>query len=215
MERKILCLRNIDLYQGISEKELIAITQEAVEGAFPKGTVFYAPNNPAKDVFVIKEGEVELYRDEDGKKIIIETLMPGDVFGDFGTHHTNHIAIATRGCYICKTPTKEFLDVVRTHPEVALNLMQALAIKTEEYENRIATLARPAKEQLYEELKRLHTKNQRRVFGKIFNINLSISHRKLAEKTGLNRVTVTKLMGELRHEGRIIINEKTNAIKIV
>ncbi len=215
MQKKILCLRNIDLYEGITEKELITIGKDAVEGYFKKDSIFYSPNDPAKHVYVLKEGEVELYQEINGKRVIIETLTSGDVFGDFGTNRTNHTALATRGAYICKTPTSEFLDIVRKHPEVALNLMQSLAEKTEDYENKIAALSRPAKEQLFAEIKRLDHKNKRRILGKIFNIPLRISHKKLAEKTGLNRVTVTKLMGELRRDKKIQLNAKTGAIEIL
>lgn len=209
---KIVCLRNVDIYEGIPEKELINITQEAIEGRMTHGTVFYGPDKPPTDVYILKEGEVEIVRDENGKKVIIETLLPGDIFGDFGTGNVNHYAVASRRCYVCKTPTNEFLDVVRQHPEMALKLMRTMAERTEYYENKLATQARPAKDQLLEEIKNLEEKNKRRVLGKFFDIPLRISHQRLAEKTGLNRVTVTKLMGELRREKKIFVNTATGAI---
>jgi len=215
MNRKILCLRNINIYDGIDEVELIRITKDAIEGDFKQGTVFYSPEVPARDVFVLKEGEIELFRDVSGKKVIIETLFPGDVFGDFGIGDSNHTAVVTKKAYICKTPTNEFLDVIKAHPEIALKLMKALAEKTAYYEDKIANLSLPAKEQLFQEIKRLDEKNKRKVFGKFFNIPLRISHQRLAEKTGLNRVTVTKLMGKLKEEGRILVDKKTGIIQVI
>ncbi len=215
MKQKILCLRNIDLYRGITENELIRLTSDAIEDTFGKGHLFYNPNAPAAHVYVIKSGEVELYQEKDGKKIVIETLFPGDVFGDFGTGDTTHYARVRRNCYICCTPTNEFLDVVRGHPEIAFNLMQSLAKKTADYEEKIASFSQPAKSRLFSELQRIERKNSREIFGKFFKLPLRISHQRLSEQTGLNRVTVTKLMQELQLEEKIKIDDQTNVITII
>ncbi len=215
MKQKIFCLRNIDLYHGITEDELIRLTSDAIEGTFEKNHLFYTPKIPAAHVYIIKSGEVELYREEDGKKIIIETLFPGDVFGDFGTGNTTHYARVQKRCYICCTPTDEFLDVVRSHPEIAFNLMQSLAKKTADYEEKIASFSQPAKSRLLSELQRIEKKNSREIWGKFFKLPLRISHQRLAEQTGLNRVTVTKLMRELQSDKKIKIEDQTNIIKIL
>ena len=214
MSRKIFCLRQVDIYKNIPEAQLIALSEDAVEMHFSAGTVFYDEDSPAAHVYVIKDGEVELYREDGGKRVVLGTLFPGDVFGDFGTGNCSHTAAATRPTYICKTPTNEFLDIVRANPQIALQLMQALAEKTEYYESRIANLQRPAKDRLLHELRNLYSKNQRRVIGKVFNIPFKISHQKLADKTGLNRVTVTKLLAELRADGSVEIDTKNGAMVI-
>ena len=71
-----------------------------------------------------------------------------------------------------------------------------------------------ARDQLIAELKLLQHKNENNIVGKIFKLPLRISHQKLSEKTGLNRVTVTKLMGELRRDGVVQVDEATGAIKV-
>ncbi|MCF7812013.1 Crp/Fnr family transcriptional regulator [Candidatus Gracilibacteria bacterium] len=180
-----------------------------------KNTILFSPDSPAHDVYVLKQGEVELYHQQNGKKVIFETLFPGDIFGDFGVGKTSYYAVTTRQSFVCRTPTNEFLAIVKAHPEIALRLMRVLAEKTSDYERKIASLSQPAKEQILHEIQRLHEKNRRSVFAKMFHIPLRISHQKLAEKTGLNRVTVTKLLGELRNEGRIKIQEKTGEIQVI
>lgn len=216
MKNHSFCIRNTDIYKGVSEKDMMEVTPTAVEKYFDKGFVFYEPKRPAADIYVIKSGEVELYQLQGGKKIVLETLFEGDTFGDFtGDSETTHYARALRKTYVCKTPTREFLEIVKNFPEIVFNLLGELARKTQYYENKIATLSLPAKDQLLYELRTLSAKNKRNVLGRIFDIPLRISHQKLADKTGLNRVTVTKLMKELKDQGYIRVNEQTRVIEIL
>lgn len=215
MSKKLLCLRNIDLYAGISEEELIRLTEEAVEQYLDQGFEFYREGEVPEGIYVIKEGEVELIQERDDKVVVLETLFPGDVFGNFGLGEpSTHKAIVRRKTYICQTPTDEFLDIVKAHPEMAFRLMQALAEKTHYYEEKLAEAHLPAEDKLLAEIKRLSEKNSRRILGKFFKIPLVISHQRLAEKTGLNRVTVTKLMKKLRESGRIEVDEGTGEIRV-
>lgn len=214
MKRKILCLRNVNVYDGISEENLIKATDKAVEDYFEKGHVFYRPQNPAKNVYVLKSGEVELYREENGKKIVIEVLGPGDTFGDFGVR-TTHCARAVRRSFVCETPTEEFLNIVKIYPQIALNLMQVMAEKISYYEDKITEFSKSAEERILAELRRIKEKNSRKIWGKLFDIPLRISHKRLAEQIGLNRVTVTKLMGKLQSANKIEIDSETGVIEII
>ncbi|MCF7917967.1 Crp/Fnr family transcriptional regulator [Candidatus Gracilibacteria bacterium] len=212
---KVFCLRHVDIYEGIDDAERVKIAKSATMDAYGKGTILFSPHQPASDVCILKQGEVELYHLDKGKKTIFETLFPGDIFGDFGVGKTGYYAEVTRQSTICRTPTNEFLDLVKAHPEMALRLMKVLAEKTMDYEQKIASLGKSAKDQILDELMRLHDKNKNNMFAKMFHIPLRISHQKLAEKTGLNRVTVTKLLGELRDENRLKVDDKTGEIVVI
>lgn len=216
MSHQLYCLRNVDLYASISERELIRLSEDAIEGYFAVSEVLYSPEKPPEHMYVLKEGEVELFKIVDGKKIVVETLLPGDVFGDFGVSDIpSHTAVVVKRAYVCRTPTHEFLHIVKHHPEIALRLIQVFAARTQEYEDRIASLYKPAKERLFDELVSLQKKHDTSIWGKMFRIPLQLSHQRLADKTGLNRVTVTKLINELKNEGRIIIEKDSSAIRII
>jgi len=142
-------------------------------------------------------------------------LFSADLFGDFGLGiPVNHSARVSKTVSVCKTPKQDFLDLVRSHPEMIFQLMQVMAKRTHDYEEKIAQLSRPAKDQLLAELRSLQYKNNHSLVGRIFNIPFRISHQKLSDKTGLNRVTVTKLMGELRRDNLIDVDEATGTIKV-
>jgi len=183
---------------------------------FQTGSTIYEAGEEVPFVYVLTTGgEVELIREENGKTVVIETLFSGDLFGDFGLGiPVNHSARVSKTVSVCKTPKQDFLDLVRSHPEMIFQLMQVMAKRTHDYEEKIAQLSRPAKDQLLAELRSLQYKNNHSLVGRIFNIPFRISHQKLSDKTGLNRVTVTKLMGELRRDNLIDVDEATGTIKV-
>jgi len=216
MDNTAFCLRNLNVTEGLTPMELLKAAPQMKDEVFQSGAIVYNAGDEVPYVYVITTGgEIELIREENGKTVVIETLLSGDVFGDFGLGlPVNHSARVSKTVSLCKTPKNAFLDLVRAHPEMIFQLMQVMAKRTHAYEEKIAQLSRPAKDQLLAELRSLQYKNKHSLVGRLFNIPLRISHQKLSDKTGLNRVTVTKLMGELRRENKVLVDEGTGAIKV-
>lgn len=216
MDNTVFCLRNLNVTGDLSPLEMLRAAPTMKDESFTTGQFIYQAGEDVPFVYVITNGgEVELVREEAHKTVVIETLLSGDVFGDFGLGvAVNHSARVSKSVTVCKTPKADFLNLVRDHPEIVFQLMRVMAQRTQDYEEKITRLSRPAKDQLLSELRTLQHKNQHSLVGRLFNIPLRISHQKLAEKTGLNRVTVTKLMGELRREGSVVVDENTGVITI-
>lgn len=63
----------------------------------------YTPSDAVENVFILKEGEVTLYKSIEGKKIILDVLKPGAVFGNIGfdpESGESHYAEITQKAYI-------------------------------------------------------------------------------------------------------------------
>jgi CRP/FNR family transcriptional regulator len=216
MDNTSFCLRNLNVMEGLTPMEMLKAAPQMKDEVLPTGSHVYAAGDEVPFVYVITTGgEIELVREENGKMVVIETLLSGDVFGDFGMGlPVNHTARVTKTVSVCKTPKEAFLNIVRSHPEMIFQIMQVMAKRTHDYEEKIAQLSRPAKDQLLAELRLLQRKNKQSLVGRLFNVPFRISHQKLSEKTGLNRVTVTKLMGELRRDDLVIVDEGTGSIEV-
>lgn len=216
MDNTIFCLRNLNVTGDLSPMEMLKAAPQMKDERFTTGQCVYRAGEAVPFVYVITTGgEIELIREEEGKTVVIETLLPGDVFGDFGLGvPVNHTARVSKSVGVCKTPKGAFLNLVKEYPEIIFQLMRVMAKRTHDYEERIARLSRPARDQLIAELRQLQHKNQNNIVGKLFKLPLRISHQKLSEKTGLNRVTVTKLMGELRREGLVTVDPDTGDIQV-
>lgn len=213
---KIFFLRNIDIYEGIDESELIKIAETAHECSFQPKNILYSPHEENQNVYVLKKGEVELYHSRDGKKIVFDVLTPGSVFGNFDitTPKQTHFAECTRPSYLCITPLQEFLKIISVYPELTLKLMQKMAQKMKDYEMKMETGSGNAEEKILFELQRLQEKRSKSFLGKYFKQPLYVTHEVLAELTGLNRVTVTRTIHKLEETSKIKIDPVTRSIEV-
>ncbi len=200
-------LKNIDIYEGISEASLCEIAPHSFETNTLRGSQIYSPHQPNENIYVLKQGEVILYHSREGKRAIFDTLGPGAVFGSFDSENltANHFAEASKPSLLCVTPVQEFLKIISRHPEAMLRLMQKMAIRIRDYEQKIQSNVETALEKVYSELVRLRKKR---------NLPLRVTHETIAELTHLNRVTVTRCIQTLKKKGWVTIEKNTGALTL-
>ncbi len=207
---KMWFLKDLDIYEGVSEKAHCLLAPTSIEENFRKGTQIYTPHTPDNNIYVLKHGEIILYHSKDGKRSIFDTLGPGSVFGSFDPHQEKptHFAETTKGTLLCVTSLDEFLKIVQNRPELILSLMQKMVRRVQDYEIKIRSNIETASERVYLELERLQKKRQSSFVGKLIPVPLQITHEKLAEHTNLNRVTVTRSIKKLKDDGLISVTDK-------
>jgi len=135
LERDVETLRNIPLFAGLptARLKLIAYTAEVVR--FEPGEVMVQQGDPADAVYIIAEGEAEVWlADADGHQIQVATMGRNSLFGE--------IAVISRGRRTTTVRAKDrvatfkisanvFLDLVRSSPEIGMQVMMVLAQRLE------------------------------------------------------------------------------------
>src|SRR5210317_2380470 len=102
-------LQQVEIFQGLSQEELEALGESSTSRAFPKNTVFIHENDPADSLFVIESGKVKVYcSDKNGKEFIMNTLGPGDYFGELAL-----LDDATRSASVRTVEKSEFRIVMK------------------------------------------------------------------------------------------------------
>lgn len=215
---KVWYLSQVDIFQGIPEREIMALAQKAHDRRCSCRTHLYGPHDREdRQVYILKEGEVVLYHSREGKRVIFDVLGPGTVFGNFlpDLPSTSHFAEALPGSRVCTLTTGDFQRVVAAHPEIVLRLLTKLSQRLRDYEERLKLDMGNAREKVISELHRYRRKKINpfsRVLG--FSTPLYVTHEKLAELTGLNRVTVTRTLKLLEEEGRISVDRRIGTISL-
>lgn len=59
---KISLIGNIELFKGLSQEEIRVIATEAAVKTYEKDELLFSENNPRKEIFLIAEGKVELFK---------------------------------------------------------------------------------------------------------------------------------------------------------
>lgn len=211
MDRKCWYLKQLNLFKTLPEKEIDVISAHSIDKEYSKHQVLFEPLDRDK-VFILKTGKVEIYElTRDGKKIIVDVLGSGDVFGDLGIQETSeHFIEATTDSFVCVMNKNDFFEMVSRNPQVANTLVKELFTKVIESEKQVAALA---SDNLVTKVKNLLIRLAKRHGERkedLVAITTKFTHEQLADMIGISRPTMTELLnkleksGVIKREGKII-----------
>jgi F420-non-reducing hydrogenase small subunit len=106
--------------------------QEHEYFSFNDGEYIFHQGDPGNSMFIVLEGGVEISCGSNNERHIVANLLPGEFFGEMAII-TDHLrtadAIAINRTVILPVQKNEFLDRIRTEPELALYILQGLIIR--------------------------------------------------------------------------------------
>ncbi len=203
------------------DKPLANLFHQLGGGTFPpvvenydRGKTIFFPGDPAERVYVLIKGAVKLSRVyEAGEEITVALLRENSVFGVLSliTGHKSdrfYHAVAFTPVEILSVPIEQVEKALKQDPALSMMMLQGLSSRILQTEMMIETLAhRDMGSRLVSFLLILC-----RDFGvpgqEGIRIDLKLSHQAIAEAIGSTRVTVTRLLGDLRQKNMISIHKK-------
>jgi type IV pilus assembly protein PilB len=83
---EVSSLRRSNLFSELSDEDLVHVAARLRQKIFPAKTIIVKEGGPGDSMFIIKTGEVQVRRREDGSGVdrFITTLRDGDCFGEIG-----------------------------------------------------------------------------------------------------------------------------------
>ena len=204
----------MDVFQGLSEDMIAQIAEITRTKDFAKGEYISRPSDTESDfIYFLKEGEVEVYESTaEGKKIIVDIMRPGDMFG------YNHIFVtpqrgrqqfikASNKATAFLVPTSDFLALLQRKPDIALRVICFLSAKLADAEHKLRDTALTNPEtRLMQELERLYKK-----YGieesEYRKITRKFTHEELANLVGTTRETISRLIPRLIKEGKVFTDK--------
>lgn len=176
-------------------------------------TIFF-PGDPAERVYFLAKGAVKLSRVyEAGEEITVALLRENSVFGVLSLITGDrsdrfYHAVAFTPVELMSLQADQVGAALEEHPELSSIMLRGLSSRILQTEMMIETLAhRDMGSRLVSFLLILC-----RDFGvpgeSGITVDLKLSHQAIAEAIGSTRVTVTRLLGDLREQGMISIHKK-------
>jgi CRP-like cAMP-binding protein len=204
-EPKLKALSAIEIFQDLSEKEFQEVDQATKMSTCEPGRVFYTPEETGEVLFLLKKGRVQLYRlSPDGKKLVMAELERGSVFGEMslvgqGMHNT--FAEAVEDCTLCVMSRADVERLIITKPKVAMRIMQSMALRLSEAEERLEDIAFKSIPSRLASLLLKLTDQGTTIKG--------YTHQDLAEMLGTYRETTTQTLNDFKGKGWIKIGRKS------
>jgi len=203
------------------EKPLADVFRQLSGGAFPpmvetfdRGKTIFFPGDPAERVYFLLKGAVKLSRVyEAGEEITVALLRENSVFGVLSLITGQkadrfYHSVAFTPVELLSVPIEQVEKALKENPDLSMLMLKGLSSRIMQTEMMIETLAhRDMGSRLVSFLLILC-----RDFGvptaEGITIDLKLSHQAIAEAIGSTRVTVTRLLGDLRQDRMISIHKK-------
>ena len=141
---KLWYLKNINLFHGMSEEQMLMVEQRTVMREVRRKEVLYLPGDAGDRIYLLKRGVVKISTlDDEGREIILALLRKGEVFGEeaaFEDSPREHMAEAYEDALVCIITKQDFLDMLRTHPEMAFKVTKLIGFRLKTLRNRVDSL---------------------------------------------------------------------------
>ena len=206
---KVDYLSKTDLFRDLGPEQLQELERSVAMNTCRRGRVFFSPGETGEVLFILKAGRVNLYRiTAEGKKLITGTVEPGSVFGEMsliGAGMQGSFAEAGEDCLLCAMSRTDVERMLARHPSVALRLLELLARRVEDAEERLADSAyKSTPARIATTLLRLSGEDSAPV---------KLSHQDIAEMVGTYRETATRILNEMRAESLIDLRRLEIAVR--
>lgn len=201
---KITLISHINLFDELPMKEIQVIDNMSTMQPVKKGTVIISPIKPIKALFLLKKGQVRLYRvNAQGKQFTTDILVDGNLFGEttsFSITDNEMYVEAMTDTYLCTMAKDEFETFIEKNPQIALKLINILSSRlkdTYDLSERIAL--GDVKYRVLYLLVRLSERSGKRK-NEWQTIEMRLTHNDIATMVGSTRETVSSIISQLRKD---------------
>lgn len=200
-------LRQIPLFAKLNEAGLERLARAFRRRELAKGDVIFRQGDESRDFYLVLTGKVRIFKvSPAGYETSINIFSSGDVIGEFACldgEPRSATAIAMARCIVMKMAGETFVNLLRSQPELGVQMSRLLASKlrwTAAYAETIAQYDAAGRllhilllynEQFGEELEP----------GKRYVLDLSLSQTDLASLVGARREWVNRLLREWQKQG--------------
>jgi CRP/FNR family transcriptional regulator, cyclic AMP receptor protein len=211
MDEKLGYLSDVDLFRDLSDRDMTELDRMTTITTVARGRVFYQPEDVGEVLFLVKSGQVQLYRiSPEGKKLVIATLGPGTLFGEMallGQQMHNAFAEALDDCLILVMSRADLERLILNKPLVGLRMLEITGRRLNDAEARLEDMAfKGIPARLASLLLRLSAERASTDIT-------GLTHQDLAETIGTYRETATQVLNDMKGQGLIEIGRKRITIK--
>lgn len=214
-DRDVEVLGRAPLFEALDEQGAKALRANVTEVRLARGQILFNEGEVGDRLYVVLEGKIKLTRTSpDGRENLLSVLGPSEMFGElslFDPRPRTASAIAVTECRLAGLGHDDLRPWLTGHPEVAVQLLRALAQRLRKTNDVMADLVftdvpgRVAKALL----------DLAERFGQPSDTGLHVHHdltqEELAQLVGASRETVNKALADfaarswLRIEARAVV----------
>lgn len=205
-------IKNTPFFSELNSQAVSSLEKIIRQANYNKNDILFFAGEPAKYLFFVESGLVELIKSSpDGKEQLIRTVNFGETFAEaamFAGEDYPVTAIVRSKSSIMSISKENFLEFVRSNPEVSLSIMGAMSKLLRHLNTLVTNLSLTS---VASRLAQFLLQRSRETGSRSFE--LGIKKRELAFKLGTISETLSRNFKKMRATG--IINVTNNTINII
>jgi len=200
-------LKKTTLFCGMDQSDIEMVAAQAVTRQFPKNTVIVSQGDDTDSFYVIVQGKVDVFLQNDkGKEIIINTLGLCESFGELaplGRIPRQASIITTEDSTFGIISRQVFMDTLLVKPSIGMRIIDLLITRIQDLTEEVSSLAL---EDVYNRVVRVLYKHADEVGDKL--VTEKLTQQDIASRVGATREMVHRILKELKTGGYISIEGK-------
>jgi CRP-like cAMP-binding protein len=200
------------LFAPLSDAERIGVERQLVRRQHQKGEYLFFEGDPARWLVFVAQGRVKVIKhSEGGRETILSTFGPGQIVGEVGVLIGDvypATAQALEPTVTLSLRKDSYVDLVRTHPELAWALISELGKRLQRAHEAIRSMAvEKVDRRVARVLLRMASTAGERLDDAAapgaVRINLSLSRQDIADMAGTVIETAIRTMSKFQRQGFI------------
>jgi CRP/FNR family transcriptional regulator, cyclic AMP receptor protein len=206
-----------DFYSGLSDVTFNELQKVEHTASFPAGAIIFMEGQPARGVYILRQGRVKLQTaNSDGRILILKIAKPGEALGlnsvITGKPHdlTAEILQPAELAFITRA---DFLKCITEHGDACLHFASHLSRDCHAAYDlaRSIGLSQSVSERLARFL--LDWSSNWPAMDGAVRVKLALTHEEIAQLIGASRETVTRTLSEFKRQRTIELNGSTLILK--
>ncbi len=174
---------------------------------FRKGQDVYTEGNSAKGVFCIQSGKVKVYKNCEGRNLIINLSCNSDLIGYTGIFNGGtfvNSAKCIEDSHLCFIPKKAFLNILSANPEIVMALLKQSCQENAKISNYLKDLK--CTNMLGRITSTLLEINKKFGTDENKNLNVNLTRKEIGEISGTTTESAIRILNQLKKEKVITLN---------
>ena len=203
-------IKEIVLFQGLTEDELNKIVHLAKERHFHRGEILFMEGDDREAVFFLQRALIKVFKvDDEGREHIVNVLGSGQMFPHVGFFRDDPYPGTAQSLgesdllYIKRV---HFDALLMDHPEIMRKVMRVMGEQILILQTKLQELATTDTRQRVYAFIRHACEEHGQSSEKGIHVKLQMTHEEIAHMIGMTRESVNRVWNELRREGVILGN---------
>jgi len=200
------------LFSPLPAEERARIERRLVRRSYAEDEQIFWEGDPAEWLVLVVEGRVKMIKhSESGRETILATFGPGQIVGEVGVLIGDAYPASAQAIEPSVTVSlrrAEYIDLLRTHPDLAWALLQELGRRLQNAHETIRSLAvEKVERRVARVLLRLASTAGERTAGGAVRITVPLSRQEIADMAGTVLETAIRTVSKFQKQGLVDTRE--------